>query len=250
MYCMQCCMSCFVVRGCAVSSRYINVCKCDIFSVVNVYLDHLKFCIVCIDGRRYVCCSEYNIVSNECNEPTPALCNRSAHTVVRLCTVVVFALGASLVSCIVIIYARVLWISSSSSSSLFWFRICWPAVWWDLSHLYCWVYVLLLCLWSSLVCLWDCRGTLCGCDGCCDCDACTVACVYWESVMVRGWRNSWCGGWMRCSCGGCRGMWVVHVVQVLCLRLWADPWKTDSVIIFSKLGLCVLFWRYIYKKQF
>ena len=40
------------------------------FSVVNVYLDHLKFCVVCINSRRYVCCSECNVVSNECNEPT------------------------------------------------------------------------------------------------------------------------------------------------------------------------------------
>ena len=56
-------VSCFVVCGCTVSRRYINVCNCDMFSVVNVYLDHLKFCVVCIDGRRYVCCSE-------CNEPT------------------------------------------------------------------------------------------------------------------------------------------------------------------------------------
>ena len=47
-------VSCFV-RGCAVSRRYINVCNCDMFSVANVYLDHLKFCVVCIDGRRYVC---------------------------------------------------------------------------------------------------------------------------------------------------------------------------------------------------
>ena len=61
-------VSCFVVRGCAVSWRYINVCNCDMFSVVNVYLDHLKFCVVCIDGRRYVCCSECNVVPNECNE--------------------------------------------------------------------------------------------------------------------------------------------------------------------------------------
>ena len=61
-------VSCFVVRGCAVSRRYINVCNCDMFgelglqrprvpvtymeqthqtnmfSVVNVYLDHLKLC--------------------------------------------------------------------------------------------------------------------------------------------------------------------------------------------------------------
>ena len=41
------------------------------FSVVHVYLDHLKFCVVCIYGRRYVCCGEYNDVSNECDEPTP-----------------------------------------------------------------------------------------------------------------------------------------------------------------------------------
>ena len=32
-------------------------CNCIMFNVVNVYLDHLKFCVVCIDGRRYVCCS-------------------------------------------------------------------------------------------------------------------------------------------------------------------------------------------------
>ena len=66
-------VSCFVVRGCAVSRRYIHVCNCDMFSVVNVYLDHLKFCVVCIDGRRYVCCSECNGVSNGCNELTSCL---------------------------------------------------------------------------------------------------------------------------------------------------------------------------------
>ena len=44
------------------------------FSVVNVYLDHLKLWVVCIDGRRYVCCSECNaVVSNECNELTSCL---------------------------------------------------------------------------------------------------------------------------------------------------------------------------------
>ena len=30
-------------------------------------------CIVCIDGRRCVCCSECNVVFNECNEPTSCL---------------------------------------------------------------------------------------------------------------------------------------------------------------------------------
>ena len=72
-YCMRCSISCFVVRGCAVSRRYINVCNCDIFSVVNVYLDHLKFCVVCINSRRYVCCGECDVVSNKCNEPTSCL---------------------------------------------------------------------------------------------------------------------------------------------------------------------------------
>ena len=43
------------------------------FSVVNEYLDHLKFCVVCINSRKYVCCSECNVVSNECNEPTSCL---------------------------------------------------------------------------------------------------------------------------------------------------------------------------------
>ena len=62
-------VSCFVVRGCAVSRRYIDVCNCD----VNVYLAHLKFCVVCIYGRRYVCCGKCNVVSNECDEPTSCL---------------------------------------------------------------------------------------------------------------------------------------------------------------------------------
>ena len=55
-------VSCFVVCGCAVSRRHIN---CDMFGVVYVYLDNFKFCVVCIHGRRYVCCSECNVVSND-----------------------------------------------------------------------------------------------------------------------------------------------------------------------------------------
>ena len=34
-----------VVRVCAVSWRYINVCNSDVFSVVNMYLDHRTFLI-------------------------------------------------------------------------------------------------------------------------------------------------------------------------------------------------------------
>ena len=66
-------VSSFVVRGCAASRRYIHVCNCDMFSVVNLYLDHLKLCVVYIDGRRYVCCSECNVFCNECDEPTSCL---------------------------------------------------------------------------------------------------------------------------------------------------------------------------------
>ena len=65
--------SCLLVRGCAVSRRYIHVCNCNMFSIVNVYIDYLKLCVVCINGRRYVGCSECNVVSNECNEPTHCL---------------------------------------------------------------------------------------------------------------------------------------------------------------------------------
>ena len=63
-------VSCFVVHGCAVSRRYIHICNCNMFSVVNVYHDHLKFCVVYINVGRYVGCSECNVVSHECNEPT------------------------------------------------------------------------------------------------------------------------------------------------------------------------------------
>ena len=33
----------------------------------------LKLCVVCINGRRYVCCGECYVVSDECNEPTSCL---------------------------------------------------------------------------------------------------------------------------------------------------------------------------------
>ena len=48
------CVCYFVVCGCAVSRRHVDVCYCD----------HLKFCIVCVYGRRYVCCGECYVVSN------------------------------------------------------------------------------------------------------------------------------------------------------------------------------------------
>ena len=63
-------VSCFVVCGCVVSRRHINVCNCHMYNVVTVYLAYLKSCVGCINGRRYVCCSECYVISNECDEPT------------------------------------------------------------------------------------------------------------------------------------------------------------------------------------
>ena len=76
-------INCFVVRGCALSRRYIDVCKCVVLSSVNEYLDQLKFCVVCINGRRCVCCGECNGVSNECDEPTPTVYSISVRTVAK-----------------------------------------------------------------------------------------------------------------------------------------------------------------------
>ena len=47
----------------------MKVCNSDVFSVVYMYLDPLKFCVKCINGRRYFCCSECYAVSNKRNEP-------------------------------------------------------------------------------------------------------------------------------------------------------------------------------------
>ena len=79
------CVCCFVVCGSAVSRRCVDVCYCDMFSVVNVYLDHLNFCVVCNNGRRYVCCGECYVASNECNEPT---CCLVQHIVAHCCEVI------------------------------------------------------------------------------------------------------------------------------------------------------------------
>ena len=50
---------------------------------------------MCIDDRMYVCCSEYNVVLMSSMSPPPALCKLSVHTVVKLCTLGVLALGVS-----------------------------------------------------------------------------------------------------------------------------------------------------------
>ena len=89
-------VNCVVVRGCAVSTRCINICNNVVFSVVNMYLDHLKLCVVCINGQRYVCCSECYFVLMSVMSPTPVMCHLPVRTMVKLCTLGVFALRVSM----------------------------------------------------------------------------------------------------------------------------------------------------------
>ena len=113
--------------------------------------------------------------------PPPALCNISVRTVVKLSTLGVFcALGVSLVSWIMMIYACVSWISSLSSSSLFFIPfMLTSSMMTFLTLLLLWMCacVVSVVIRSSLVCLWGCLGTLCGCGGCCN----------WHVCMLRVW---------------------------------------------------------------
>ena len=77
-------VNCFVVRGCGVSRRrYIDVCYCDMFSVVNVYLDHLKLCVIIVEGMSVVVNVMLSLMG--VMSPPPALCNLSVRTAVKLC---------------------------------------------------------------------------------------------------------------------------------------------------------------------
>ena len=121
--------------------------------------------------------------------PRPALCNLSARTVVKLCTLGVFGLGVSLVSWTVMIYAYVSWISSLSSSSLFLIPFMLPCSMMRFLSLRllglcaCVVFVVLglsvrlSCypmLWGRLLrWLW-----------------CMYCCLCCENVRVRWWRGS------------------------------------------------------------
>ena len=89
-------VSCFGVHGCAVLRRYIDVCNCDVFSVANVYLDHLKLCVLMIEGMTVVVHVMLSVMS--VMSPPPALSNLSVRTLVNLCTFGMFAIGLSLVS--------------------------------------------------------------------------------------------------------------------------------------------------------
>ena len=88
-------VSYFVVCGCGVSRRYIDVFYCDMYSVINVYLDHLKLCVLIVEGMSVV----VNVMSlMSVMSPPPVLCNLSVRTAVKLCILGILALGVSLVS--------------------------------------------------------------------------------------------------------------------------------------------------------
>ena len=65
---------CFVVPGWAVSRMYIVVCNCDMYSVVNVYLDHLKLCVFMVEGMSVV----VNVVLSLMRSPQPCATYRCA----------------------------------------------------------------------------------------------------------------------------------------------------------------------------
>ena len=132
-------VSCFVVRGC-VSKRYINVCNCDMFSVVNVHHDHLKFCVVGICVRRYVCWSECNVVSNECDEPITCLVQPIGAVCVKGMCLGSFCFWTEIVilNCDDICMC---FMNKQFELMEFVFHSVYTAVWWD----YCWVCVLVSC---------------------------------------------------------------------------------------------------------
>ena len=138
------CVYCFVVCGYAVSRRYIDVCYCDMFSVVNVYIDHLKFCVVCINGRRYVCCGECYVVSNECDEPTSCLVQRSHCCEVMYFGCFDFRVGLGFLNCDDICLCVV---NNQFELLEFVFGSIYVDLQYDeISHFYCWVCVLVWCL--------------------------------------------------------------------------------------------------------
>ena len=66
---------CFLVRGCAVSMRSIHVCNSDMFSIVNLYLHHVKLCVVCIYSRGMPVLVNVMLCLMNVMSPPPNLCN-------------------------------------------------------------------------------------------------------------------------------------------------------------------------------
>ena len=90
-------VNCFVVRGCTVSRRNIHVCNSHVFIVVNMYLHHLKFCVVCINVECMSVVVNVMLPLMSVMSPPCGLCNISVRMVVKLCTLGVIALGLSFV---------------------------------------------------------------------------------------------------------------------------------------------------------
>ena len=158
----------------------MNVCNGDMFSVVIMYHDHLKFYVVCINDRMYAFFCECYVVSKESDEHTSCL---------------VQPIGAH--------GGEVMYFRSFCFRGEFGFMNCddicmcvvnkpFELIYFGFNSVYVHleyneVYLSLmlgLCacvvMWLSLVCLWCCLGTLCGYSGCGECDACTVVCVACE----------------------------------------------------------------------
>ena len=108
-----------------------------------MYLEHLKFCVVCINGRRYVCCGECYVVSNECDETTSC---RVRPIVTHCCEVMYFGcfdfrgelgfLNCDICMCVV------------NKQFEFVFESVYVDLQYDdiFSHFYCWCCVLVWCL--------------------------------------------------------------------------------------------------------
>ena len=83
------CVNWYVVRGCVVWRRYIDVYNSDVFSVVNMYLDHFMLCVLMVKGMSVVVNVMFSLIN--IMKPPPTLCNLSVSPVVKLCTLGVFA---------------------------------------------------------------------------------------------------------------------------------------------------------------
>ena len=116
------------------------------FSVVNVYLDHLKVRVVRINGRRYVCCSECNAFYNECNELTSCLVQPiSTHSgEVMYFGCFCFRGELGFLNCDDIICMCVL--NYPFELLEFVLDSVYVDLRYDFSHFYCWVCVLVWCL--------------------------------------------------------------------------------------------------------
>ena len=113
---------------------------------------------MCIDGRRYVCCSECNVVSNEGNEPTSCLVQPIG---THGGEVMYFGCGfrgeLGFLNCDVICMCFV-------NKQFELLEFVFDSVYVDLQYVLCSCGVSVV-MWSSLVCLLGCRDTLCGCGG-------------------------------------------------------------------------------------